>query len=486
MQNLSEFVKVLDVLQVIGNADIKISGISYDSRKVQADMLFVAIKGEQFDGHDYIRFAIDQGAKAIVCEYIPSGITQDGVAFILVEDSRATLAQISHQWYNFPTSDMTVIGVTGTNGKTTITFLLKKIFEKAGNKTGIIGTTGIFIGDDEFPATHTTPESLELAAVFDNMRQEKVDVCIMEVSSHALSQKRVNNIKFKCAIFTNLSHDHLDYHKTMDNYAEAKKILFNLLDPDRFAVVNGDDKFASLMVTGIKSDEICLVGRKVDSEFRIINEKIGLKDSSFELNNKLYSTILPGRFNVENVSLSIAAALKLGIADNIIASALRTAQGAPGRMQRIDLYSGASAFVDYAHTPDALENALSTCKEILELNNNENARLICVFGCGGDRDSSKRPVMGKIAAKIADVAIVTNDNPRTEAPINIINDILSGIEDKGKCLIIQNRAYAIKKACAIAKEGDIVLIAGKGHEKYQIIGTEKLHFDDVEEVRKFS
>lgn len=478
----SDLIDNVEVLKILNNADFSISDINYDSRKVQSDSIFVALRGEVSDGHNYIESSIASGAKAIICEEIPKELDENCV-YVLVENTRVALAQLSHKFYRHPSNSLKVIGITGTNGKTTITFLLKEIFESAGHKCGIIGTTGIFIGDKEIPATHTTPEAKEISQIMNEMVQAGVEFCIMEVSSHALVQHRADIIKFDAAVFTNLSHDHLDYHKTLQNYANAKKILFDMLDENAFAIINTDDEYAEHIASDTKA-KIIRIASSDDADYKISSEEINISSTNFYLNDFAVKLNLLGRFNIENSALAYATSLQFGISDAQIISALKIAKGAPGRMQRININSGAAAIIDYAHTPDALEKALKTCREIIS-QQPEKSSLICVFGCGGDRDKTKRPVMGRISNEIADLSVITNDNPRTENPDNIIEDILSGVTNQNSCEVIKDRQKAIEFACKSSQKNDIILIAGKGHEKYQIIGKEKFHFDDVEEVKRF-
>lgn len=485
---LAELIKFLPKIDLIGATEYPISGISYDSRKVKSDFLFVAIKGEKFDGHKFIEQAIDKGAIAIVCEELPENFRiYVNVTFIKVKNSRLALSNLSHQFYGNPTKKLKVIGVTGTNGKTTITYILKSMLDQSGEITGLIGTTGIYIGSEKLPSTHTTPESLELAQLFIEMLDKGVTTVVMEVSSHSLHQNRVAGVKFDGAIFSNLTRDHLDYHGTMEEYAAAKKILFQMLPSNAVAVVNSNNKYSKFMVEGVDCKNIVNTGFALESDYLLKDISIGLKGNSFRLISKdksiCFETALIGKFNIENISLASAILLEMGYSeDSIVKGALKT-KGAPGRMERYILKNGAVAIVDYAHTPDALENSLFACKTILEHASN-SGDLICVFGCGGDRDSGKRPIMGEISTELSDKTIVTSDNPRTEDPELIIHDIEKGIQ-KSNYSIELDREKAIRAACEYSKSGDIILIAGKGHEKYQIIGTEKIHFDDAEIVKHY-
>ncbi len=498
------------MLNITGNSNLQITSLCYDSRKANPGSAFFALKGETADGHNFIAQALLAGATAIVCEHFDenSDAISNAIKNInheysiaVVKNSRQALAEASHEFFNHPADDLFVYGVTGTNGKTTTTFLLKEILEAAGMPTGIIGTTGIYYKDVKIEATHTTPESLELAETLFNMKKSGVEAVVMEVSSHALSQHRADGIRFLAAGFTNLTHEHLDYHKTMSDYAAAKRILFDGLDEKAVSVFIAGP-YAELMSSRTKSKKY-MISRNPDSIFRIKNEKLGLDSTSFNLIlNKTLATMnerflppfdmeiktpLVGRFNIENAALAAAMSVATGIEPETVRIALRSAVGAPGRMQRIRLKSDAVAIVDYAHSPDALEKALRACRELLYASRAYGNRLICVFGCGGDRDKTKRPEMGRIAVELADFVILTDDNPRTEDPKAIIDDIYAGVleEDNHKIEIINSRSAAIEYAYTISGANDIILVAGKGHENYQIIGKEKIHFDDCEELAKF-
>lgn len=482
MKYLSEIVKNFSELIETSFSEAEIDSICYDSRLAGAGSLFFAIRGEKFDSHDLIPDVVSKGCRAVVCERIPDRI--DGVAYILVESTRKALAEASHYYFGFPTRDMKVIGVTGTNGKTTTTFIISQLLEKSGLKTGIIGTTGIYFAGRKIEATHTTPQSYELAKIFADMKLAGVECLIMEVSSHSLSQFRVFGIDFDIAIFSNLTLDHLDYHNDMQSYAEAKKILFDNLKDDACAIVNSDDSYSDYMLKGTSAKTKIKVGREDLADYRISNELISYDGSTFELKNNgnVYnlSTKLLGKFNIDNIAISIAAAVCLGMEILDLIQNLNEVQGAEGRMHSLKLSTSAVGIVDYSHTPDALEKALLTSKALLT----GEGKLISVFGCGGDRDKSKRPKMGKISSEIADVTVVTDDNPRSEDAGTIREEILAGISDKSNVVEIAGRAEAIKYAVSLSKEGDIILVAGKGHEKYQIVGYQKFHFDDFEELKK--
>lgn len=489
MKKTSDLLDVLEnnLIETINFQDKEINTISYDSRLVSDGTIFIALRGSNYDAHNFIPDVIKKGCKLIVCEELPYETTD--ATFIKVQNSRKALAQISHWWFDYPTRNMKILGVTGTNGKTTTTFVISQILQKFDYKVGIIGTTGIYFLNRKYEATHTTPESYELCRIFKEMALNKVDYVVMEVSSHALVQNRVFGIDFDAAVFTNLTHDHLDYHKTIEAYADAKKILFDNLKPDSIAIINGDSEWADHMVSHSKAKCIKRVGRNNQSDYSITNEEISYNGIKFTLENQniklnCHSSLL-GKFNIDNVALSVALCLELGLEPNKIQDILPYVNPAEGRMVTVPLKTGAIGIVDYAHTPDALEKALKTCREILDSSNSNTAKIICVFGCGGDRDNAKRPKMGYIATQLADFTIITDDNPRSEDPYLIRKDIIKGIPDDKheKFKEIGDRAEAIRYAVEISKQSDIVLVAGKGHEKYQIIGKTRLHFDDFEQLK---
>lgn len=485
MKLLTNLTSHIQTMQILGNTNQEISCVVYDSRKIVKDCLFVAIKGGSFDGHSFISRAIELGAIAIVCEDLPTNYAENSeIVFIQVTDSRSSLGELANAFYDFPAENLQIIGITGTNGKTTCTFLAKAIWEAAGKSVAVIGTTGIYIGQRFIEATHTTPESLELFSLINEIRNAGIDTVIMEVSSHSLVLKRVAAINFAGAIFTNLSHDHLDFHKTMLEYAKAKKMLFDMLPTGAIAVANADDEYAELMLQNSKADKFAVGFESKKGNIHCQNITLSKEATSFTIEEKDNSykltTKLIGRFNVENTALVAVLAMKLGIEFASIAKGLAKTIGAPGRMERYILSNKAVAVVDYAHTPDALEKALITCKDLLE----SNGKLLVVFGCGGDRDKSKRPEMANIATSLADFTYITSDNPRTEDPALIIKDVEAGACNNNYSSII-DRKEAIEAAIANSNSGDILLIAGKGHEDYQVIGTEKIYFSDSELVKKY-
>lgn len=452
--------------------DPEITNVTDNSSKVRRQGLFVCIKGNSFDGHDFAQKAMDRGAVAVICER-DIGIKNS----IIVEDSRKAYAQICSAFYSKAHKKLRMIAVTGTNGKTTTSYIIKKILESSGLKTGLIGTVNVTIGKERYPADLTTPDPVDLHRYLMLMNIAGCDACVMEVSSQALEQERVYGINFDCAVFTNLSPEHLDYHKSMQNYARAKSKLFEM---SKVSVINSDDEYAPLMLRS-SAGKTYTYGTDENADFRA--EKICLSadgvDYSLSYKGKAYRVAFPGMgiFSVSNSLAAVSAASVLGVD---ISKAIREAErfeGISGRMEKIDNSFGINIIIDYAHTPASLENAAKTLKEIYD------GRLITVFGCGGDRDKDKRPMMGKIACENSDFVFITSDNPRTENPEMIINDILSGINTKNYYRIT-DRKLAIKSALYSAVKGDTVLIAGKGHEKYQIIGNQKIYFNEREIIRK--
>ncbi len=470
--------------------EVKVAGIQYDSRKVGRDDLFVAIRGLTTDGHRFIANAVSNGAKTIILEddsALPdSYFMHTGVVKIVVRDSRRALAIAAANFYNRPAAELSIIGVTGTNGKTTTTHLVKSILEAQGEKAGLIGTIAHLAGTETIPATHTTPESLELHQLFGTMRQKGCTSVVMEVSSHSLAMQRVFGVDFRAGVFTNLTQDHLDFHGTMEEYFAAKKSLFTSLDSRSIAVTNLDDPYGQTIVEKTPGTKVtysldnaaAVKGRNVQLKFDKTSVEIVHEGVSHNL-----TTSLIGRFNVQNVLAAYATGVGLGIPDATIVKGIENTRPVRGRFEQIISPQGWTAIIDYAHTPDALNNCLRAIKGIRPTKN--AGRIITVFGCGGDRDKTKRPLMGRIASAASDVTIVTSDNPRTEDPDRIINDITRGIESKTNLLVEPDRRKAINHALTLAREGDVVLIAGKGHEDYQVIGTEKHHLDDREEVDSF-
>lgn len=469
--------------QMAPTQDIEISRVQYDSRKVTHGDLFVAIRGTSTDGHNFIEAAIQKGAVAIVLEN-DSALSDyyflhSGVMKIIVSDSRKALAQLSANYFNHPSNNLKMIGVTGTNGKTTTTYLIKSILDYCGKKTGLIGTIDYRIGEKIFQASHTTPESLELQYLLKQMVDERCEYAVMEVSSHALHQNRVRGINFSVGIFTNLTQDHLDYHNTIEEYFNAKSILFSDMSPPSVAVINADDEWGSKIANctkanvttyGIsKTSDVC-----ADEYFLSIEgTKILVKNHSEKINLK--SNLL-GKFNLSNILAAFAACRAVGLTAVEIKDALEKISPVRGRFEQINSKHGWTAVIDYAHTPDALEKIIVAIRTLYE--KNKSGKIITVFGCGGDRDRTKRQIMAEIATRLSDITVITSDNPRSEDPEKIIDEMIKGITFGSKVIRDADRTEAIKKAISFAGEGDVVLIAGKGHEEYQIIGSNKIPFSD--------
>lgn len=459
--------------------NLEIKYITDNSREIVLNSIFVAVSGYAFDGNNYIDNAIQNGALLIITDKEDIfEINKNNIPIILVNNSRIILSELLNIFYNNPANNFKIIGITGTNGKTTISTLIYNALLKLNKNVALIGTNGIYINKNKIEATHTTPSAIQLINLFLEFKKNNIEFVIMEVSSHSLDQHRVDFIDFDVAIFTNLTRDHLDYHKTMENYATAKKILFDRLNNNSLAIINNDDEWAGFMIKDCKG-KVETISRNRSSTYQIANLISDINGNNFNLisdtitfniNNKLLST-----FNAYNLASATLCLNYFNI--NNIEELINSINGPDGRMESIPLTNGAIAIIDYAHTPDALEKALLSLKEL------SNGKLICVFGCGGDRDKGKRPIMGDISTKIADFTYITSDNPRTENPDEIINDIIVNIERINFEVEI-DRGSAIKKAILNSKNNDIILIAGKGHEKYQIVGTKKFHFDDFEEVRK--
>lgn len=471
---LQELLKDVAVKNSTAAQDIEIKEVRYDSRAVQPGDLFVAIRGYATDGHKYIAKAMEQGAAAVVCEEAP-----EGVPAVVVENSRIALAEIAANRFGHPAESMVMLGVTGTNGKTTTTYLVEHIARVAGKRTGVIGTVGIRIGDEAEKSAHTTPESPDLQQLFARMRDARCDVVAMEVSSHALDLDRTWDAAFAVTAFSNLTQDHLDYHHTFEAYFEAKARLFSKDYPAK-RVICIDDKWGKELLRrcSVAEDSVVTTGFDPSAQIHPVDVQYAPTHTTVTLDVRgslhTFDYPLVGKFNVENVMCAFGIGLQLGFPAETIVEALEEAPQIPGRLERVSAPNtgGVSVFVDYAHTPDALEKALASIMALTP------GRTVCVFGCGGDRDASKRPIMGK-AALAADHAVVTSDNPRTEDPQAIIEDIVSGMSSgAGRFEVEADRRAAIARAIAQAKPGDSILIAGKGHEDYQLVGDQVLSFDD--------
>jgi len=456
-------------------SDMEISGIAYDSRKVVPGFLFVAIKGMSNDGHDYAESALAAGASVVITEHALMNTTSSSVVVNSSGNNRSLLALVSANFYSKPWNELATVGITGTNGKTSTAHILRWIMEHCGINTGIMGTVGHIAGGKSIPASVTTPDSLEVSAFMREMVAAEDKACVMEVSSHALALDRVSSVRFDVTLFTNISQDHLDFHPTMEDYLNTKKRLFSL------------NKNSGVTIVGTYAPHwpdvpgAITFGERPEDSYRITQIEVKPSGSSFVLCTPegSYNVRIkaPGRFNIYNAAGAIAAAVQLGIPTGDAVHAAGSFPGVPGRMERVDCGQEFLVAVDYAHTPDALERVLKQGSVIAE------NKLIVVFGCGGDRDNRKRPIMGRIAVEIADTVFVTSDNPRTEDPNAIIREILAGIGHQYSPIVEESRAEAIKMAVNSASAGDVLIIAGKGHEDYQILGTEKIHFDDREQAR---
>lgn len=475
MKRLKDILYRVSIEAVHGATDVAIAKIEFDSRKVESNTAFVAIKGTLSDGHDYIEKAIALGANVIVCEQFPETIAQ-GITYVQVNDTNEALAYLSANFYDNPSEKIKLVGVTGTNGKTTIASLLYQLFKKAGYKVGLLSTVKIMVDTEEFKATHTTPDSLTLNYYLDQMVQEGCEFCFMEVSSHGIHQKRTAALEFAGGIFTNLSHDHLDYHNTFAEYRDVKKAFFDYLPKSAFAITNSDDKNGAIMLQNTKAKKITYALKSyADYKAQILENQ--LSGLLLKINDNEVWVKLIGSFNAYNLLAIYAVAVELGIEQFEALRLLSELESVSGRFQFIVSDTKITAIVDYAHTPDALENVLQTIENI----RTKNEQLITVVGCGGDRDKTKRPVMANIASTLSDKAIFTSDNPRTENPEIIIQEMEQGVEPQNfkKTISILDRKQAIKTACQLANPNDIILIAGKGHETYQEINGVKYDFDDL-------
>ncbi len=477
---ISDLITPDRAIAITGNGECDVTGLCFDSRVVTPGDCFFATRGTSVDGHTFIPQVIEKGAQAIVCETLPETLTP-GVTYIQVADSREALGLMASNFYGNPSAKMTLVGVTGTNGKTSIATLLWQMFRKLGYKTGLLSTVVNYVDDKAVPSTHTTPDPLELNSLLADMLAAGCTYVFMEVSSHSADQRRIAGLKFAGGIFTNLTRDHLDYHKTVKNYLKAKKRFFDELPASAFAVTNADDRNGSVMLQNTKARRLSYSVRTVaDYRGRIDEESM----DGMQMNIDGHDVFMPfvGRFNASNVMAVYAAAIQLGIEPVRALTILSSLHAVAGRFETIRGKNGVTAIVDYAHTPDALENVIRTINEI------KKARLITVCGCGGNRDKGKRPMMAQEAVRGSELVVLTSDNPRDEEPDAILADMTAGLSqaDLAKVTVLADRREAIKLACTmLAQPGDIVLIAGKGHEDYQIIKGVKHHFDDREEARKW-
>ena len=477
---LNELTKGIKTLQIAGDADIDITGVNIDSRKIKPGHLFVAMKGTQVDGHTFIPKALELGAAAVLCEDMPEE-RKDGVVYVQVESTEDAVGKVATLFYGDPSTKLKLVGVTGTNGKTTIATLLYNMFRKFGYKCGLLSTVCNYIEGEAIPADHTTPDPIELNQLLSRMVEAGCQYAFMECSSHAIHQKRIGGLKFAGGIFTNLTRDHMDYHKTMENYRNAKKAFFDGLPKTAFAITNADDKNGMVMVQNCKA-QVKTYSTRSMADFRARILECHFEGMYLEVDGREVGVQFIGKFNVSNLLAVYGAAVMLGQKPEDVLVVLSTLKSVSGRLEPIHSPEGFTAIVDYAHTPDALENVLKAIHEVLD----GKGKVITVCGAGGNRDKGKRPLMAQEAVKQSDRVIITSDNPRFEEPQDIINDMLAGLDKQQmkKVVSIVDRKEAIRTACMLAQKGDVILIAGKGHEDYQEIKGVKHHFDDREVVKE--
>ena len=477
---LTTLIKNIEPVAIVGDNTVEITGVNIDSRRIQPGHLFVAIKGTQVDGHSFIQKAIDLGAAAILCEDMPEA-RAEGVTYVQVASTEDAVGPVATLFYGDPTSRLKLVGVTGTNGKTTIATLLYNMFRKMGHKCGLLSTVCNYIEDEAIPTSHTTPDPIELNALLKRMVDAGCEYAFMECSSHAIAQKRIGGLKFTGGLFTNLTRDHLDYHKTFENYRDAKKAFFDSLPKSAFAITNADDKNGMFMVQNTKATVKTYSTRSMaDFKARIL--ECHFEGMYLEVDGHEVGVQFIGKFNVSNLLAVYGAAVMLGKHPEDILLVMSTLKSVSGRLEPIHSPEGYTAIVDYAHTPDALENVLKAIHEVLD----GKGKVITVCGAGGNRDKGKRPLMAQEAVKQSDRVIITSDNPRFEEPQDIINDMLAGLDKQQmkKVVSIVDRKEAIRTACMLAQKSDVILIAGKGHEDYQEIKGVKHHFDDKEVVKE--
>jgi UDP-N-acetylmuramoyl-L-alanyl-D-glutamate--2,6-diaminopimelate ligase len=477
---LKDILYKVSIEAVKGSTDISVNKIEFDSRKVHDNDIFVAIRGTVSNGHDFIEKAISLGAVVVVCDTLPENISQ-GITYIQVKDTNSALAFMASNYFENPSAKLRLVGVTGTNGKTTIASLLYQLYKKAGYKVGLLSTVKILVDELEYPATHTTPDSLTINYYLNEMIEVGCEFCFMEVSSHGIHQKRTEGLHFEGGVFTNLSHDHLDYHPTFAEYRDVKKAFFDHLPKTAFALTNVDDKNGAVMLQNTAARKLTYALKSyADYKAQILENQ--LSGLLLKINENEVWVKLIGTFNAYNLLAIYGTAVELGMDSLEALRLLSELESVSGRFQFIISKDKITAIVDYAHTPDALENVLKTINDI----RTNNEQLIAVVGCGGDRDKTKRPIMANIASQMSDKVIFTSDNPRTENPATIISEMEAGVEPQNynKTLSIEDRKQAIKTACQLANANDIILIAGKGHENYQEVNGIKHHFDDMETVKE--
>lgn len=479
-KKITDLLRSINILESVGELSTEINMLHFDSRKVAEGDFFIAQVGTQSDGHDFIPKAIEQGAKAILCEHLPKDIASN-VCYIKVENTSKALSTLAHNYYNCPSDNLKLVGVTGTNGKTTIASLLYELFRKLGYKVGLLSTVTNYIDTKEVKATHTTPDAIQISKLLNEMIEEGCDYCFMEVSSHAIDQHRTSALNFKGGIFTNLTHDHLDYHKTFDAYLRAKKGFFDQLGKTSFAITNADDKNGKIMLQNTKAHKFTYSTRAF-ADFRAQILEKHFNGMMLEMDGlELWSNFI-GDFNAHNLLAVYSAARLLDQPKNEVLMKMSELTSVAGRFESLISPNGVMAIVDYAHTPDALKNVLVTIDQL----RTRNETVITVVGAGGDRDKTKRPLMGQVSAEYSDKVILTSDNPRSENPDTIISEIRDGVsaDNLRKVLAISDRKEAIRTAIMLAKKDDIILVAGKGHEDYQEINGVKHHFDDKEIINE--
>ena len=477
---LKELIKDIKPLEIKGSDDVEITGVNIDSRRIGKGHLFVAMKGTQVDGHKFIPKAIEQGTAAVLCEELPETLAE-GVTFVKVASTEDVVGRVATLFHGDPSRKLKLVGVTGTNGKTTIATLLYNMFTKMGHKCGLMSTVCNYILDEKIPADHTTPDPIELNELLGRMVDAGCEYAFMECSSHAIAQKRIGGLTFAGGIFTNLTRDHLDYHKTFENYRNAKKAFFDMLPKSAFAITNADDKNGMVMVQNTKAT-VKTYSTRSAADFKAKIIECHFEGMYLDIDGREVGVQFIGKFNVSNLLAVYGAAVMLGQKPEDILVVMSTLHSVSGRLEPIRSKEGYTAIIDYAHTPDALENVLSAIHEVLQ----GNGHVITVCGAGGNRDKGKRPLMAQEAVKQSDKVIITSDNPRFEEPQDIINDMLAGLDAQQmkKVVSIVDRKEAIRTACLMAQKNDVILIAGKGHENYQEIKGVKHHFDDHEVVRQ--
>lgn len=479
MKKISDLIEKIKSSNIIGATDKEVKGIDSDSRNIKPGYMFIAVKGTIVDGHKFIDKAVESGAVAIICQDMPDTLKED-VTYIATSDTQLALGQIASAWYNYPSSKLKLVGVTGTNGKTTIATLLYKMFKMFGEKAGLLSTVCNYVNDKAVPSTHTTPDPISLNSLLNDMVEEGCSYAFMEVSSHSADQKRISGLEFDGGIFTNLTRDHMDYHKTVDAYLKAKKSFFDSLNKKAFALTNADDKNGAVMLQNCKAKKSAYSIQSIaDFKGKIIESRID--GTTLQINNREVETLFVGKFNAYNLLAVYGTACLLGKEPEEVLTIISALIPVSGRFQTLSK-GKITAIVDYAHTPDAITNVLQSITEVVR----GKGEIISVIGAGGNRDKGKRPIMAQEAAKLSSQLILTSDNPRDEEPEQIIADMKAGLTavQLKKCLTITDRREAIRLAIRLAKPGDVVLVAGKGHEDYQEIKGIKHHFDDREEIEK--